>query len=214
MLLGSALVSWVRPHPGETEAFHRWYERDHFYAGVRAGPGCFAGRRYVQPPAARDGEPVFLHVYWIEAGAHAAFADWAFARARDLRRAGRMFDAADQLATGFYAPAEVSGPGAADALLDRALDHAFPGVAAAVLDDPAPPSPLSAEGARLAAGFRALPLPEAMRRHVPPGAERALVLRWLDAAPDAAATADASGVDGPAALASAFVPTLPGGPLP
>ena len=45
--LGSLLVSLLEPEPGDEVGFHRWYERDHFYAGCMAGPGFFAGRRFV-----------------------------------------------------------------------------------------------------------------------------------------------------------------------
>ena len=36
--LGSVLVSLLDPTRGDEVAFNRWYERDHFYAGVMVGP--------------------------------------------------------------------------------------------------------------------------------------------------------------------------------
>ena len=52
--LGSVLVSLLDPTPGQESAFHRWYERDHFYAGVMVGPWFFSGRRYVATRALKD----------------------------------------------------------------------------------------------------------------------------------------------------------------
>src|ERR1700759_857865 len=47
--LRTVLVSIVEPGsgPGEAQAFHRWYERDHFYAGCMMGENYFSGRRWV-----------------------------------------------------------------------------------------------------------------------------------------------------------------------
>ena len=45
--LGSVLVSLLEPERGREAAFHRWYERDHFYAGCMVVPWFFAGRRFV-----------------------------------------------------------------------------------------------------------------------------------------------------------------------
>ena len=45
--LGSILFTLVEPHKGHEVAYHRWYERDHFYAGCMIGPYNFAGRRFV-----------------------------------------------------------------------------------------------------------------------------------------------------------------------
>ena len=45
--LGSLLFSLVEPERGHGRAFHRWYERDHFYSGMMSGPDLFAGRRWV-----------------------------------------------------------------------------------------------------------------------------------------------------------------------
>ena len=82
--LGSALVSLLDPTPGEEVAFHRWYERDHFYSGVMFGSWFFAGRRFVATRRLKDlrfppETPViddvmkgsYLALYWITGGRHA-----------------------------------------------------------------------------------------------------------------------------------------------
>jgi hypothetical protein len=81
--LGSMLYTLVEPDPGTFRAYNRWYERDHFYAGVMNLPWNLAGRRWVatkalkhlrypQPspivPQPMDGS--FLTTYYIEAGHH------------------------------------------------------------------------------------------------------------------------------------------------
>ena len=45
--IGTAIVSYIEPHPGQEVAFNRWYELDHFPATVKAGPGVFAAARFV-----------------------------------------------------------------------------------------------------------------------------------------------------------------------
>ena len=45
--IGSAVVAYIEPAPGEAAAFNAWYERDHFYAAAMAGPGMYAGARWV-----------------------------------------------------------------------------------------------------------------------------------------------------------------------
>jgi len=54
--IGSALITMVEPHEGHEQAYNRWYEDDHFYAGAMAMPWMFAGRRFV---ATRDEVPRF-----------------------------------------------------------------------------------------------------------------------------------------------------------
>lgn len=213
MILGSALVSVVRPHPGRALAFHRWYERDHFHAGVTAGPGCFAGRRWVEPewgPGRAGGdEPRFLHTYWIEAGAQAGFATWALERARALRRAGRMRDDADQLHTAFGEPAGQTARDADGVPLDCALEHPFAGAVLAVLEDgDEPPAHPPLGPAALALSLRALALDPPIARNLPPGAGRALVLWLLDTEPRA--WSECVAPLGRVALALPFVPTVPG----
>ena len=55
--IGTAIVSYIEPHPGQAVAFNRWYERDHFPATVKAGPGVFAGARFVATRSCKEMRP-------------------------------------------------------------------------------------------------------------------------------------------------------------
>ena len=55
--LGSALVTFVEPtrDPHDLAEYNRWYEHDHAYSGVMAGPGAFSFGRFVkQYPHLKD----------------------------------------------------------------------------------------------------------------------------------------------------------------
>jgi hypothetical protein len=52
--IGTALFTMVDPHKGFENAYNRWYERDHFYAGCMIGPGQFAGKRWVATRELKD----------------------------------------------------------------------------------------------------------------------------------------------------------------
>ena len=49
--ISGALITMVEPDVGAEQAYNRWYEDDHFFAGAMVGPGVFSGRRWV---ATRD----------------------------------------------------------------------------------------------------------------------------------------------------------------
>ena len=101
--LGSILVSLLEPEPGQGVAFHRWYERDHFYAGCMVGPWFFAGRRFV---ATRDLKALrypersstiadsalgsYLALYWMHRDHHEAAERWAVDKVLWLGENGRM----------------------------------------------------------------------------------------------------------------------------
>lgn len=129
---GGAVVSWVSPDPGHEVAFHRWYERDHFHAGCMAGPGFFAGRRFVSVPG---DEPLgFLALYWIERGAIEEATRWSIERFHALRAEGRLFEAATLRLGGFFdvTAASVREPDGVPPAL--ALDHPFAGVTLTALE--------------------------------------------------------------------------------
>src|ERR1700730_5749094 len=103
--LGGALITLVEPHMGFEREYNRWYEDDHFYAGVRVGPWIFAGRRWV---ATRDLQslrypketplavPVtmgcYLATYWNIAGHFDDVVRWSIAAMSDnLFLQGRTF---------------------------------------------------------------------------------------------------------------------------
>jgi len=206
--LGSILFSLVEPERAHAVAFHRWYERDHFYAGMMSGPDLFAGRRWV---ATRDlkalrypeASPLtdelaagsYAVTYWILAGRHQPFVRWAVRRVHELYAERRMFPHARQVHTGFYsfrfaAPRDPDGVPP-----ELALDHPYMGLAALVVDDARDPERLASwiertqlpgTAAGQCLGFAPLPLPDdapvnTPRLDVP--ADRVLLLYFLDADP-------------------------------
>jgi hypothetical protein len=113
--LGSILVSLLDPIRGREVDFHRWYERDHFYAGCMIGAGFFAGRRWVATRALKDlrfpaTSPVvddvaagsYLALYWMLAGRHAETVEWAVNQVSWLGRNERMDPVREQVHAGFY----------------------------------------------------------------------------------------------------------------
>jgi hypothetical protein len=163
--LGSALFTLVEPHRGHEVAYHRWYERDHFYAGCMIGPWFFAGRRWVSTRDLKDlrigpdsggagagagagAGPLFgddragsyLALYWVLAGRGRDNTDWATRQVHWLHRNGRMLPHRDHVHTLLYnyQGADRRHPDGVPAEL--ALDHPFPGLAAVVVEQ-APGTP-------------------------------------------------------------------------
>ena len=150
--IGTLLFSLVEPRRGHERAYNRWYERDHFYAGVLTGPGVLAGRRFVATralkalripvPLPADGpmqDPSrgsYLVLYGIQQGEHERFSGWAAERVRALHRAGRMFAERDQVHTAFFrAEGGVArdADGVPPALV---LDHPYAGLVVAYFEAP------------------------------------------------------------------------------
>src|SRR5438445_10316473 len=99
--LGSFLLTIVEPHKGHEVAYNRWYERDHFYSGCMVGPWTLAGGRFVatrdckarRAPGPLIPDPAvgsYLALYWIQAGRHEEWMEWAGAQVMWLHRQGRM----------------------------------------------------------------------------------------------------------------------------
>jgi hypothetical protein len=85
--VGTAVVAYIEPHEGQAREFNAWYERDHFYAAALAGPGMYAGARWVatreckelRPASTLLGDPTrgsYLATYWLLPGAQAAWDEW------------------------------------------------------------------------------------------------------------------------------------------
>lgn len=201
--LGTCLFTLVEPQRGQARAYNEWYERDHFYAGMTAMPHCFAGRRWVATRELKDLAGVdrgsFLAVYWIEDGRHAAFLDAAVAALTELSAAGRMFEGRDHVHTGFYELASWAERGAGGVPPELALDHPFPGLAAALGGDE--PSPEGAAALRVT--FEPMATPGF---DVPTDL---LHLLFLDASPEDC-TDDWRHAALGARWTRAFVPTVPG----
>jgi hypothetical protein len=140
--IGTAIVAYIEPHEGQAEAFNRWYERDHMYAATTAGPGAFAGARWiatsackaVRPPDATwFGDPArgsFLTTVWLLDGSQSEWDTWVAGQMEKLRAgADRMFAGRDHLHTAVYRfVSEVRAANGTSAA--TALDHPFGGVIA------------------------------------------------------------------------------------
>ena len=133
--IGTAIVSYIEPHPGEGIAFNRWYERDHFPAAVKAGPGVFGAQRFVatsackalRPPGRLLGDPArgsYLGIAWVLPGKQAEWDAWVGAEMKQIAAEGRLFPGRDHVHTAVYRFVAHSGP--VDAIV--ALDRGFPGV--------------------------------------------------------------------------------------
>jgi len=153
--LGSILFTLVEPHRGHEVAYHRWYERDHFYAGCMIGPWFFAGRRWV---ATRDLKDLrlgsadvpadlgldalfgddragsYLALYWVLAGRFRENTDWGSRQVHWLHRNGRMFPHRDHIHTLLYRYRGADHRDADGVPPELALDHPFPGLAAVVVE--------------------------------------------------------------------------------
>jgi hypothetical protein len=134
--IGTAIVSYIEPHPGQARAFNEWYELDHFPATVLAGPGVFAGARFVatnQCKALRVGtllgDPqrgTFLAVAWVLPGKQAEWDAWVAREMDAITAGGRLFPGRDHVHTAVYR--FVRAKGERPAIV--ALDAGFAGVIA------------------------------------------------------------------------------------
>jgi hypothetical protein len=138
--VGTAVIAYVEPHEGQAQAFNRWYERDHMYAATTAGPGAFAGARWVATRACkavrpRDatwfGDPArgsYLTTVWLLDDTQAEWDAWVSGQMERLRaEPDRMFAGRDHLQTGVYR--FVVGCRAAGGVsVATAIDHPHAGV--------------------------------------------------------------------------------------
>jgi hypothetical protein len=133
--IGTAIVSYIEPHPGQAVEFNRWYERDHFPATVKAGPGVFSAARFVatrdckslRPVAGRlFGDPArgsYLAVAWVLPGKQAEWDAWVAREMETIAAQDRLFAGRDHVHTAVYRC--ISQSGAVDATV--ALECGFPG---------------------------------------------------------------------------------------
>jgi hypothetical protein len=207
--LGSVLVSLLDPKPGDEVGFHRWYERDHFYAGVMVGPWFFAGRRFVATRALKDlrfpektplmddpRQGSYLALYFALAGKHDEAERWAVDQVNALIANGRMHPTRRQAHAGFYRHRWHVSRDADGVPAELALDHPYAGVALVTVDrnegaDAAAletwlrqehlPSVLRDSPAALCLGLEPTPLPDDAPAYVvrPPGLERRTLLLYF-----------------------------------
>lgn len=112
--IGTAIVSYIEPAPGYAVAFNRWYERDHFPATVLAGPGVFAGARFVATQACKAQRPAggtlfgdpargsYLAVAWLLPGKQAEWDAWVTREMEAITAAGRLFPYREHIHTAVY----------------------------------------------------------------------------------------------------------------
>jgi len=168
--LGSMLFTVVEPHPGHELAYNRWYERDHFYAGVMIGKYSFAGRRFVATRAEKAlrypadspllPDPMrgsYVAVYWVLKGHHDAWSDWSVGQVNWLHANGRMFPHRDHDYTIVAEHDWVAYRDDDGVPAELALDHPFAGLVA-VVGAPAE----GVERGRIDAWYRAEHLPRAL----------------------------------------------------
>lgn len=142
--LGSLLFTMVEPRPGFETAYNRWYERDHFYSGCMIGEYTVSGGRYVATRAEKAkrfgaagtdlSKGSYLALYWILDGHHQDWDAWAVKQVNILHATGRMFKERDHIHTSFYNyDAEYNAPGSAMPI-ELALDRAYAGIVAFIID--------------------------------------------------------------------------------
>ncbi|HEX5097026.1 MAG TPA: hypothetical protein VFX21_13460 [Acidimicrobiia bacterium] len=135
--VGTAVIAYIEPHEGRARAFNAWYERDHFYAAAMAGPGCYAGARWVATRDCKESRTEgwlfgdnavgsYLATYWILPGKQEEWDEW-IAREYGSMPPERLFAARDHLHTAVYDFAWDSRADGAP-IPATALDHGFAGV--------------------------------------------------------------------------------------
>jgi hypothetical protein len=219
--VGTAVIAYIEPHAGQAQAFNRWYERDHFYAAATAGPGAFAGARWVATRACKAARPKdatwfgdpargsYLTTVWLLDDAQAEWDAWVDGQMDRLRGdPDRMFPGRDHLQTGVYrfvrehrAETGVS--------VATAIDHPFAGLVLLAV----PPGAATATAAALVcddvptvAAFT--PERTILTTTAPPAHE--LVLGFAPGDPRAVWDTRVGPLLGGAGFASPFLRTIPG----
>lgn len=143
--LGSILFTMVEPWRGHEVAYNRWYERDHFYAGVMIGACTLSGRRFVATRPYKElrypkDSPItpdpmtgsYLAVYWVLDGHHREWNRWAVEQVNALHAGGRMFPERDHVHTQLYRYAWGAFRDPDGVPAELALDHPFAGLAVVI----------------------------------------------------------------------------------
>jgi hypothetical protein len=183
------------PTPGHEVEFHRWYERDHFYAGCMIGPWFFSGRRFVATRTLKDlrysaTTPVnddiargsYLALYWILDGHHDDAEGWAVRQVNELIEQGRMLPSRAPVQAGFYRHRWSAFRDADGVPAELALEHPFPGAVMLMLDraegvsaeelerwyrEKHLPVALESSAAAMCLSLEPLPLPDSAPSYVP-----------------------------------------------
>jgi hypothetical protein len=147
--VGSMLLTLVDPNRGYEDAYNRWYERDHFYAGCMIGPFLFAGSRWVATRALKDArwpdddETIasppdagsYVAIYFVERGHHADHFDvWARHQVRELYAQGRGFAERRHAHTVLFDHLGAVYRDADPVPIELALDHGYDALVVAWFD--------------------------------------------------------------------------------
>lgn len=144
--VGSMLLTLVDPHYGYERAYNRWYERDHYYAGCMVGPWQLAGSRWVATREMKDlrwgttavADPIdagsFVAIYWVEAGHHTEWDEWALPQVQWLYGTGRGFAERSHVHTATFDHVGAAYRDTDPVPVELALDHHYEAIVAVWLD--------------------------------------------------------------------------------
>ena len=144
--VGSMLLTLVDPHRGFEAAYNRWYERDHYNAGCLIGPWNFAGSRWVATRELKDlrwgttavADPIdagsYVAIYWVEAGHHTDWDEWALPQVQSLYASGRGFSERSHVHTATFDHVGVAYRDDDPVPVELALDHHYDGIVGVWLD--------------------------------------------------------------------------------
>jgi len=146
--VGSMLLTMVEPHRGFEQAYNRWYERDHYYAGCMIGPFLYAGSRWVATRELKDlrwpsgsdavaaptDKGSYVSIYWVERGHHTDHFDWAGRQVRWLYANNRGFPERSHVHTVIFDRVGTAYRDEDPVPVDLALDHGYDGIVAAWFD--------------------------------------------------------------------------------
>ena len=147
--LGHAMITMVEP-TRDWDAlveYNRWYDHDHAYSGVMAGPWAYAFKRWVATRALKDlrisdsatvADPIdqgsFIAAYFMLADRAADHFAWSFPQTGWLNEEGRMNPDREHISTSLYDfVGAVNRPGW-PVPAEVALDHPYPGMAGLWID--------------------------------------------------------------------------------
>ena len=147
--LGHAIISMVEPvrDPERLRAYNQWYEHDHAYGCMTAGPWAFSYRRFVAtsplkalryPRAGGAADTVergsFISFAWYLADRVDEHFAWLYPQRKWMSEHGRMNDDREHVSTSLYDfRGAVNRPGW-PVPAEIALDHPYEGLVVAWLD--------------------------------------------------------------------------------
>jgi hypothetical protein len=218
--LGHALITMIEPDRETIREYNRWYERDHFLSGVLAGPGAFAGQRWVatrdlkalrRPSPSVVADPVddgsFVTVYWIERDKLQDHVDWGFPEAARLAGLGRMDPRRHHVSTSYYDLVGVTARDADPVPAELALHHPYAGMVVVWSDDDVSASLVGGPVAQVVTWTPSSAVPQ-MPGAVLGDPERRVFVHTCFVDDLSQGWPDLAGVD--ALLVAPFVPTVPG----